>query len=464
MCFKWVYWIVHLNSVWNNLTRLTSRQISIDSGAKSWQLGWYASKSDSISPSSTGPTYTTKLAGIVDYSTTSNKVLIEIQQTSSTTFYYVNYNRASGINAQTQFGADQVLIASKDTSTESNVSMSLAALAAGQSFSISDFNGNTGQTLTITFISLESNEANVEVALSGFSVGPSVSVAPSLSPSQSNVPSQKPSIFPSGKPSVDSSMPSLSPTQTSSESPTHVASGSPSQLPTSVPSHVPTRSPSLQPVTTAPTARIPVQRTATVALEIGLAGLDHVDVICSGVGSFLEQGVQDAYGSDCFSTVTCEQEGPGLGRKLVGKFNIFWGIVFDYEKPAFFTVTTTFIDHRTAPREYGFAEFLEQLIVSDKAQEQVPGYVQNAEGGQVFDTVHVRLVFTPAQEPIMILGFGEDAPTGSPTVNPFITIVGNAIAEDGREEYPSSGEVVGKLHQSLAIVCTMVAGIMVMVL
>ena len=206
------------------------------SAAKSWQLGWYSSKADSITPSSSSATYTTKLAGIVDYATTSNKVLLEIQQTSSTTFYYINYNRGTGINVGTQEGKDSVLVVSKDTSVDTNFSMSQAILATGQALTINNFNGNSGETLTITFTSLVNNEATVDVVLTGFATGPTIkpSSTPSLVPSRA--PSRAPSTVPSNKPSANTSA-----------SPSKMPSSSPSKMPSNSPSAASAPSISIQP-------------------------------------------------------------------------------------------------------------------------------------------------------------------------------------------------------------------------
>ena len=199
---------------------------------------------------------------------------------------------------------------------------------------------------------------------------------------------------------------------------------------------------------------------------MGIAGLDNLEVICNGIGAFLKQGIQDAYGPNTASTVTCEQSRGGSRNLLVtAKNNIFRPGLFDYEKPVLFTITTTFSDYQTAPRQYGFADFLEQLIVSDKAQRELPKYIQKAVGGLAFiDGVHVRLVFTPKEEPILILGFGEDAPTPNPTFDSVPERVSSDLTGDngrGGEYHDSSSGVVMELRlRHSLIICALMGGIM----
>lgn len=271
------------------------------------------------------------------------------------------------------------------------------------------------------------------------------------------IPSDEPSLTPSVVPSqIPSFLPSLPPSM--------VPSVVPSVIPSDMPSLVPSISqePSAYP-THFPTAIFSLQRTATFAVEIGIKGLDNLQVICSGVGAFLKQGIKDVYGPDTVSVVTCSQElNQGL-RHLVGADNIFRDAVVDYEKPVLFKVTTTFDNYKTAPRQYGFTNFLEQLIVSDKAQRELPKYIQNAVGGLVFiDGVHVRLVFTPKEEPMLILGFGDDSPTPSPTAT--FGLVGDNMTGDDGQRGSSSGVLGGLQVRQSFVVCTLIWGIMSMLL
>ncbi|CAJ1936136.1 unnamed protein product, partial [Cylindrotheca closterium] len=199
--------------------------------AKSWQLGWYTSKADSITPSSSSATYSIKRAGIVEYDTTANKVLIQIRQTSSTTFYNINYNHATGLSEGTQEGANRVLVVSKDEAVDSNASMAQANLSSGNSFAISNFNGKSGETLTISFTLLENNEANVDIVLTGFQeTSPTASITPSPAPSKA------PNKILSRAPS-----PSKAPSKTPTRAPSNAPINAPSSM---LPSHVPSIQPS----------------------------------------------------------------------------------------------------------------------------------------------------------------------------------------------------------------------------
>jgi len=86
----------------------------------------------------------------------------------------------------------------------------------------------------------------------------------------------------------------------------------------------------------------------------------------------------------------------------------------DYEKPILLTVTSTFPNYNEAPRQFGFENFLEGLIISKDAQNELAQYIQEAMGSAI-DGVHITLLDTP-RKPILIVAFGEDAPTASPTV------------------------------------------------
>jgi len=206
-------------------------------------------------------------------------------------------------------------------------------------------------------------------------------------------------------------------------------------------------------------------------VEIGINGLDNLDIICEGIGNFLNDGIKGVYGNDVASVISCTQGQSGDGRNLVGNDNIFMpaaggvGIVeevLDYEKPVLITVVTTFDSYRTAPRQFGYIDFLEQLIVSDRAQEDLPQYIQNAVGGLRFiDGVHVRLVFTP-KKPILIVGFGEDSPTPSPSRDSVtLDLVGNdSTAEEGmRSPSASASGVMGVHYLWSFVVCSVIGGI-----
>lgn len=124
-------------------------------GAKSWQLGWYADKATVVDPLAT-PSWSGTLVGIAEYDLADpnqgEMVLIKIE-TGNDVDYYINFNRMTGINSETQEGGDQVLITRQGGNGESNSqSELLAKLSASESFDIEDF-ANLG-TVKVTVNSM----------------------------------------------------------------------------------------------------------------------------------------------------------------------------------------------------------------------------------------------------------------------------------------------------------------------
>ena len=78
--------------------------------AKSYQLGWYSSKTYTCTPSPCNPCQV-DIGGIVSFGDGNvDYVLMKIEDTSSGDDYYLIYNNATGINQGTQEGANQVII------------------------------------------------------------------------------------------------------------------------------------------------------------------------------------------------------------------------------------------------------------------------------------------------------------------------------------------------------------------
>jgi hypothetical protein len=94
----------------------------------------------------------------------------------------MNYNAAKAMNSQTQEGPDQVLITAKYTTNESNLSYLVGKLSSGDSMQMSNFNSISGETLTISFVSLSNDIANISIVLSGPTV-PAPSISPTKAPS-----------------------------------------------------------------------------------------------------------------------------------------------------------------------------------------------------------------------------------------------------------------------------------------
>jgi hypothetical protein len=217
--------------------------------AQSWQLGWYSEKA--VTLDKTNGDYVGTLGGIADYSGSNNTVLVKLN-TGTSTDYYVNFNRKSGINSGTNEGGNQVtVVKGRGEGTGYGASELVAKLSRGKKYTIKNFDG-TGETARIKVNSI-GRTARVSICIgpcpvptrpptqsptksatpsSSPSLAPSLSLAPSQSPSKSATPSSSPSLEPSqsqspSKSSTPSSSPSLGPSQTPSESLT--PSSSPTQ-------------------------------------------------------------------------------------------------------------------------------------------------------------------------------------------------------------------------------------------
>lgn len=167
-------------------------------GAKSWQLGWYDDKAISIAPTANGQiSYFGKLAGIANYDTTPHNVLLEIKQTNSPWAFYMIYNLAKGLNRLTMEGADQLMITMKNTDNDENFSFLTRAMDPGDSFEMKNFNGKSGETLTIKFLSLSGEDAEISIVLSGPTV-------PALTPPPSPRPTPHPTKPPTLPPKTES--------------------------------------------------------------------------------------------------------------------------------------------------------------------------------------------------------------------------------------------------------------------
>lgn len=131
-----------------------------------------------------------------------------------------------------------------------------------------------------------------------------------------------------------------------------------------------------------------------------------MDAICQGIEAFIADGVKEGFGSKTTTTAFCT-----LGesrRGLVAERSSF----LTYEKPVVVTVMSTFANYKEAPRKFGFEYFLEGLMVSEDAQNELPKYIQealvdNAEVGGV----HITSVESAGQ-PALVLAL--EPATASP--------------------------------------------------
>eukprot|EP00980_Cylindrotheca_fusiformis_P025019 scaffold12924_cov107-Cylindrotheca_fusiformis.AAC.1 len=149
--------------------------------AQSWQLGWYRDKSVSFTPGpSAGYSRTFSVASIVDYSSTSNDIIIEIPQARFKKNLYIGYNAAKGMNSEVREGQNKVVVFEKPF-IDGNDSWRVADLDSGGVYSVSTFNGVVGNTLVIKVLSVnyQSGVAQVKVTLNGARPAPTPAPTPS---------------------------------------------------------------------------------------------------------------------------------------------------------------------------------------------------------------------------------------------------------------------------------------------
>ncbi|CAJ1954132.1 unnamed protein product [Cylindrotheca closterium] len=135
---------------------------------KSFQFGWFRDKTSSYTPGEPGwaDDRAFNLASIVDYDTTNHDVTVDIVQPQLQLNYYVSFNAGKEVNSGVREGNNQVLIFQKAL-IDGNDSWRVADLAAGQSFTVSDFNGKTGDkfTISVNSINLGTSEAVLRMRL-----------------------------------------------------------------------------------------------------------------------------------------------------------------------------------------------------------------------------------------------------------------------------------------------------------
>jgi len=231
-----------------------------------YQLGWYSAHS--FTPTSDGGRGGTFLiTGVHRYDPddTEKFVSLRLVQESMPKDYYIGYNRAEGINSDSQEDRDKVIIYLKDGDIrESVISWKKGVLSIGETYVIEDYDAS-GRYVTVTFTGVVEHAAVVEV-LPESSESPTSTPLPSYSPtikpsyrpstdptlSPSHAPSNKPSDMPSATPSISSrptisaipsSNPSARPSSTPTISPAPTISIMPSSLPSASPSSAPTISP-----------------------------------------------------------------------------------------------------------------------------------------------------------------------------------------------------------------------------
>jgi len=150
--------------------------------------------------------------------------------------------------------------------------------------------------------------------------------------------------------------------------------------------------------------------------------LNDLDKICTAIETVLAEGIGAAFNTNTKTTATCTRGlNQGLNRRLK-KLELFKDL---YEKPIWITVATTFDDVRVAPRQYGFVDVLEDLIVSEASQTRLQQQLQASLGASV-ENVNIGLVETE-NKPILVVSF-RDPPTSSPSASPTATGGGGPTA------------------------------------
>ena len=114
--------------------------------AKSWQLGWYNNKRESLNFRKRGG-FNGKLIGVTDYQNTGAAgMYVNIKVDSSTpTDIYVGFNRQAGINSGTKEAANQVTVTTQTAQQKSEL---VGRLSQGATHTISNFDG-TGKKLFV---------------------------------------------------------------------------------------------------------------------------------------------------------------------------------------------------------------------------------------------------------------------------------------------------------------------------
>jgi len=175
---------------------------------KSYQLGWYEDKTETINPLDGSGEYEFVLNGIADYEKNDDAlVILRLEQTSLLPDYYVGFNRAEGINKNTWEDIDKVTIVRKDKGgpKEYGQSTKVGSLEPGKSFTIESFNDQ--RDIEISFVSLEDGDARIVVIDSDPTATPPPSspptakpVAPTKAPTQAPPPTRAPTKAPTNNP------------------------------------------------------------------------------------------------------------------------------------------------------------------------------------------------------------------------------------------------------------------------
>jgi hypothetical protein len=124
--------------------------------AKSWQSGWFADKSLTIDPNNdAGTCFSGQLYGQDSYASSpaDATVLIQLQSTSGSN-YHIGFNGKQGSNSGTVEHGNRVLITTQGTT---GPSMKIANLGAGQSYTITNYDGS-GRDVVVSVTSVSGSD------------------------------------------------------------------------------------------------------------------------------------------------------------------------------------------------------------------------------------------------------------------------------------------------------------------
>lgn len=131
---------------------------------KSWQLGWYEDKTETIDPLEGTGIFDFVLNGVSDYKRNNDALIVlRLEQTSKEADYYVGFNRASGINKDTTEDRNMVTITCKDFGAPDKFGQStkMYSLNPGERYVINNFNND--RDVEIVFVALENGDAKILV-------------------------------------------------------------------------------------------------------------------------------------------------------------------------------------------------------------------------------------------------------------------------------------------------------------
>ncbi len=139
--------------------------------AKGHQLGWYKDQSMKIDPlnyqSNTSRHPEFVLNGVSDYGKNSENALVvlKLEQCDLPQDYYIGFNMASGINADTPVDENKITIhrTEGEHGRSYGTSTKVAALYLGQYYTISNFNQKAGRDVVIRFVGLNEGNAITQV-------------------------------------------------------------------------------------------------------------------------------------------------------------------------------------------------------------------------------------------------------------------------------------------------------------